>query len=374
MTRINEIDAPLPRYGHTAVLYRREIYIYGGSTPREYFKPREDILVYNLSNLILILVHNRFSSERAYNRNDVYWRRNHVAIAIANNMFVHGGIDEHDKMLNDVWLLEMNTFRWNKLEYKGIKPTALAFHCADLVIHPEKLSHPGFNFYRSPEINIMRNKSKRIKVEGIYLFGGQDENRNYTNEVRVLKVGRKPCEWVYPKITGMPPLGRINAQCNYYSELNVLIINGGRNDKEKKFILNDIWILDLENLCWIRALVNPSLFRDRTDHRSVIHGDKLILLGGNNSYRCLPMDICIIQLDLYNMQQTRRKEKPIELLKRQAKESIKTDFLSFRPKKASIIETVNINKEIIPFIDQDRLDELKKLTKSGTNDSKIEDN
>jgi hypothetical protein len=45
----NEDEAPNPRYGHTAVLFKKEIFIYGGYTPADYFKPKEEILVYNIS-------------------------------------------------------------------------------------------------------------------------------------------------------------------------------------------------------------------------------------------------------------------------------------------------------------------------------------
>jgi len=44
----NEDEAPNPRYGHTAVLFKKEIFIYGGYTPADYFKPREEILIYNI--------------------------------------------------------------------------------------------------------------------------------------------------------------------------------------------------------------------------------------------------------------------------------------------------------------------------------------
>ena len=47
---LNEDESPNPRYGHTAVLYKKEVFIYGGVTPKEYFKPKEDILVYNIGN------------------------------------------------------------------------------------------------------------------------------------------------------------------------------------------------------------------------------------------------------------------------------------------------------------------------------------
>jgi hypothetical protein len=51
---LSEDEAPNPRYGHTACIFKKEIFIYGGYTPSDYFKPREEILIYNISNLILL--------------------------------------------------------------------------------------------------------------------------------------------------------------------------------------------------------------------------------------------------------------------------------------------------------------------------------
>lgn len=48
---LNEDEAPNPRYGHTACVFKKEIFIYGGYTPSDYFKPREEILIYNISTL-----------------------------------------------------------------------------------------------------------------------------------------------------------------------------------------------------------------------------------------------------------------------------------------------------------------------------------
>jgi hypothetical protein len=47
---LTEDEAPCPRYGHTSVLYKKEIFIFGGLTPKEYFKPKEDILIFNIGN------------------------------------------------------------------------------------------------------------------------------------------------------------------------------------------------------------------------------------------------------------------------------------------------------------------------------------
>lgn len=249
--------------------------------------------------LVFSLDIEKFFAERTFGRAEVGWRRNHIALGIGIYMFVYGGIDENEKFLSDCWIFEYATFRWSRVEYKGTKPPALAYHCAELVVEFDKLSNPIFNIYKSPEMPVNRNTIKKLKYEGVYIFGGLDENKNYTNDLRILRVGRKPCEWVYPKISGVPPVGRINATINYYADLNTLVMHGGRNDKEKQMILNDFWVLDLEQLNWIKASFSPTVPYHRTDHSSVIYGDKLLILGGNNPTKFHYFDFCIVYLDLY---------------------------------------------------------------------------
>jgi hypothetical protein len=48
----NRGEEPLPRYGHTCVSYKSKLIIYGGATPYDPYRVREDILVFDTGNLI----------------------------------------------------------------------------------------------------------------------------------------------------------------------------------------------------------------------------------------------------------------------------------------------------------------------------------
>jgi hypothetical protein len=335
------------------------------------------------------------------------WRKNHIAVGIGNVMLIHGGIDENDRFLSDAWILEFNNYRWNKLEYKGQKPAPIAYHACELIIDVDRLHHPHFNVYRSPDATNTKNKIKRIKIEGVYLFGGMDENRNYSNELRILKVGKRPTEWVYPRVHGSPPCGRVNAQMNFYSELNILILHGGRNDREKKTVLNDIFVFDLENLIWIKAATSFTL-SERTEHRSVIKNDKLIILGGISTTKFLPMDICQIHLDLFNKRkhpESSNKVIQVEYYQEKPKtknqtgnnretnknllginrtvnigpeaihaSTLNSNYMNRGPKKLTYLgdkkSDVNFNQEIIPFLQKNQLNDLIKYT-ANNNDSEL---
>ena len=81
---------------------------------------------------------------------------------------------------------------------------------------------------------------------------------------------------------------------NYSEEQNILVVFGGRSDyAQKKYnyyqILNDVWVLFLENLTWYEANTTGSIPRERFSHSACIVGTNLIIAGGlNNDNFCSP--------------------------------------------------------------------------------------
>jgi hypothetical protein len=70
-----------------------------------------------------------------------------------------------------------------------------------------------------------------------------------------LKTGIVPLQWINIETIGQPPPPRYSHSMNHSEDQNILVIFGGRCDfasKKSKHqqILNDIWILFLENLTW----------------------------------------------------------------------------------------------------------------------------
>ena len=62
-------------------------------------------------------------------------RKNHIACSIGNHMFVHGGIDENENILNDTYLLSYKLLKWFPINYlEKFKIPYLAFHNCCLVI------------------------------------------------------------------------------------------------------------------------------------------------------------------------------------------------------------------------------------------------
>lgn len=287
----NEDSEPAPRYGHTSVIYKKELYIYGGAMPNKYFKPSEELVIFNTQS-------NFFYEPNVINKNLAHLRRNHIAVGVGSHMFVHGGIGAYEKILSDAIVFDFQNRRWGTLEIEGKNSVCLAFHCSQLVFSLDKMNSQNFNLFNKPEIPFQLREASKLKIEGIYVFGGIDGDRNLNNDLRILLIGKKPLKWITPDITGSPPLPRMNGTMNYYAEMGIMIIYGGRNDK-RDFIFNDIFILDLFNLVWIKTRCDP-IIDSRTEHNTVIYGERLLILGGTDTSKYKKFDLLMVDLDLYN--------------------------------------------------------------------------
>jgi hypothetical protein len=71
--------------------------------------------------------------------------------------------------MNDLWLFDLMTKTWLEIEISGLKKTA--FHCVTSVYESGR---KGINIGKKliGEVN-----DKRIMMEGVYMFGGKDEDR-----------------------------------------------------------------------------------------------------------------------------------------------------------------------------------------------------
>jgi hypothetical protein len=132
----------------------------------------------------------------------------------------------------------------------------------------------------------------------VFFFGGMNDNRVPTSLFFVMKIGKKQIEFEIPTTHGKPPLPRISASMDFYPNLNIIIIHGGRNDRNENSIYNDYVVLDLETMNWIQAICKqdkpPSM---RAEHQSFIFGNKLLILGGVNRSTFMDFDFAVTNLD-----------------------------------------------------------------------------
>ena len=292
-TKIYSSNQTNNRFGHTMVYDEDKIYIYGGR-----IKEKNKSILIGLE--IYSLTENNFY--KPYIQKEPPDRRNHIAIYISNYMLIHGGIGSSNEILSDCHLLNLQTLKWIEpfIEKNTPKPKVYGHSCC-LVIPNKILNHKNFNIYKFPEIEL----NIKIKQKGLYIFGGKTkEDGGLTNDLWILIMGQKPFSWMKANTLGKPPSPRYFHSMDYYNKSNYLIIHGGRNDElSATSALDDTFILDLENLEWLKVELysNSDNFKviSRYGHKSTIFSNKLIIFGGMNNNNFIGSSLFIVNLDFY---------------------------------------------------------------------------
>lgn len=73
-----------------------------------------------------------------------------------------------------------------------------------------------------------------IQYEGMYVFGGKNKEGDVMGNLYVLVMGKKPCQWInlqkYIDGESSSPSARYGHSMKYCSDLNIVVLFGGRND------------------------------------------------------------------------------------------------------------------------------------------------
>lgn len=124
-------------------------------------------------------------------------------------------------------------------------------------------------------------------------------------------------QYVRPVTAGQQPLPRYQHAMEYFRDSNVLVIAGGRNDQlHQERVLNDIWILKLNNLEWQQVkLGGIEYIKPRFNFASAIIGTKLIMAGGlGHDFRFL-QDYQEIELDQTKVKRKFTQKSKIQFLR-----------------------------------------------------------
>ncbi|KAG0053667.1 hypothetical protein BGZ83_000662 [Gryganskiella cystojenkinii] len=190
-------------------------------------------------------------------------RERHAADRL--RLYAFGGFHQYtDAVNNDLYRLDLDTMLWEKLIYtKGEPPSKRNDHTATL-----------------------------WGDDRIVIFGGNDEQNNYCNDVHVLHV--RTLTWETPKVTGNIPLGRVKHGATI--ENDMLFVSGGvlgNQDGVSPSLLK----LDLMTWEW----QEPVPFVPRYTHTLFAYRDKLFAYGGYNEEMDRTDEIAYIDLENYQV-------------------------------------------------------------------------
>ena len=327
-------EKPLPRNGHSMIYYRNNLVIYGGIIEEKGgIKLHEDLLCYDI-------IDKKFSVEICMNKFGVTWRSFHIAEILGQYMFIYGGGDEKGNILADPWALDLERMRWEQAKFNSEILPKRKFHCSCQVFPPQKKYHPKFSLFKVYSEPGLFNNTK-ILVEGIYIFGGLDENLKCTNDILIIKRGR-PLQLFKAITKGKAPVPRCESTMNFFEKLNVVIIYGGKNEYSKYGpYFNDMYFLDVETLNWVKIELNINeSFYPRGRHCSCIVENEIIIFGGYNDNFLLKTDLLIGNLDIGESTKIIRASKLIK-----NKNKLKKDKIEFVP-NFQVDENINNESEI----------------------------
>ena len=303
------------RFGHTSIIYQNKIYFYGG-------RAKIDKALYYCGLEIFSLNEGIYYKPMLSKLNSPTLRRNHIAILIDEQIFIHGGVSENNEILSDCHLLNLNPLKWLKVSInRRSQNPKLYGHTGCVVVPKQYLINHKFNIYAYPDLEVV---NCRIKKKGLYVFGGKSkEEGGISNKLWILTIGQKLLEWNLAETKGIPPRPRYNHSMSFYERGNFLIIHGGRNDLMSDTIaFDDTFVLDLEFFEWFKVELYSQFDKfkvlSRCGHQSSIYGNKLIIFGGMNNNNYIGSTLFIVNLDFtYNNQQRSIQEIMMKELKGQ---------------------------------------------------------
>lgn len=148
-----------PRYGHTGIIYHKKFYVFGGKFKLHNYHYMADLDIYDLTE-------NHWITPNISTKKFLELRRNHVADLIGNQMIIHGGMNEDNKILNDVYALSMSPpLKWHQLNISDfITGPALASHASALVIPMEIKFSEKTSIYKFPENGIGKLNWNKVLI------------------------------------------------------------------------------------------------------------------------------------------------------------------------------------------------------------------
>lgn len=122
-------------------------------------------------------------------------------------------------------------------------------------------------------------------------------------------------QWEKMETLGTPPWARYQHSMHYYKPLNSICVFGGKGDTAENDILNDLFLLRMDKLLWIKVEVKGMDVGRRANSASWIVQDKLIVFGGIKENMNFSNDTFVFELDPENVErlvQFEEKEKERE--------------------------------------------------------------
>ncbi|KAK2964227.1 putative Host cell factor 1 [Blattamonas nauphoetae] len=230
--------APAARSGHSCIVYRDEMVIYGGMGQQQSYWG--DIYVFSFeTHMWRFLITPEPSSPRA--------RYRHTAVLHGNHMYIFGGKTDTDRM-NDLWRFDFSQGVWKQLDPQGPLPPPREMHTA--VVYQNKMIVFG-----------------GLGNEAFSDLWEYDFEKNRWTQVNVLNKKKvKPRYCHSAVISG-----------------GSMVVFGGITDSR----MNDVWKYTISMQSGKEETSLKKTLPPRSQHRAVIYHGDMYIYGGHDGNSCL---------------------------------------------------------------------------------------
>lgn len=202
--------------------------------------------------------------------------------------------------------------KWSQLNIDfDQEPLGIAYHKSAFVA---RSSLRYANIYKEDKEPKKAIFVEQIPKEGIYVFGGKNEEGTVLGNLRVFQLGTPCLKWCYPSVKGLPPQPRHSHSMSFINRSTALVIYGGKDEKEDESFFNDFNLLNLESMCWVKCIVLGNKLLPRAYHVMGVYSTELIVFGGTNSNGYLPSNVVRIEIDEEKAKKLEMEQKALEML------------------------------------------------------------
>lgn len=117
---------PAKRNSHTCVSWKNKIIVIGGEDTQNYYMSDVQMLDTDTLTWTKLVTNGELLPPRA----------GHTTIALGNNLFVFGGFTDSEDLYDDLYMFDLESYKWTKVMTAGVGPSA-RFSMAGSTLHPQ---------------------------------------------------------------------------------------------------------------------------------------------------------------------------------------------------------------------------------------------
>ena len=263
--------------------------VHGGEVSNNFVSNKilNDLLLFDVKR---VEVHN-FKTK---NKGCLPFKKGHIMFLIGSDLYFEGGLKYHNRPDKDIYAYNLTTRKIREVRTEKKRKWVYFHKCCtvDQTTNPDSLKH----LLRKNTLNINKRLFNSIKRktksfnrtitkaevynnQKIFCFGGLNEENVSSDLLYVYHVEEEELIVDYPEIYGRRPQGRYDHQMCYIDDLKSVVLLGGKHKSSEgiEYVLNDLWLLQVEKLLWIRVNIE---FEGRYGFSMTQDNGNLLIFGG----------------------------------------------------------------------------------------------